>query len=109
VGICGNLWKWFNSYLTNRMHCVCITNTLSDTLPVLSSIQQGSILGPLLFLNDSPATASSSNLFLFADDTKLLKIISQSSDIVLLQKDFDSFNNWSIENERNSQMCVSQF
>jgi len=41
-----------------------------------------------------PATASSSNHFCL-----LLKIISQSSDIILLQKDLDSFNNWSIENE----------
>ena len=102
VGICGNLWKWFKSYLTNRKHCVRITNTLSDTLPVLSGVPQGSILGPLLFLiyvNDLPATASSSQPFLFADDTKLLKTIFQPSDILLLQKDLDSFNNWSIVNE----------
>ena len=75
---------------------------LSDTLPVLSGVPQGSILGPLLFLiyvNDLPSEVTSSKPFLFADDTKLLKIISQLSDSVFLQKDLDSFYNWSITNE----------
>jgi len=89
----GHMWKWFASYLTNCRHCVRIANILSNTLPVLSGVPQGSILGPLIYVNDLPATASSSNPFLFADDTKLLKIIFQPSDILLLQKDLDSFSN----------------
>ena len=76
--------------------------TLLDTLPVLSGVPQGSILGPLLFfivVNDLPAAADSSKPFLFADDTKLLKFILQPSDHLLLQKDLDSFYNWSLVNE----------
>ena len=87
IGISGILWQWFKNYLTNCRHCVRITNMLSDTLPVLSGVPQGSILGPLLFLiyvNDLPSEVTSSKPFLFADDTKLLKIISQLSDSVLL-------------------------
>ena len=94
VGIRGSLWKWFEGYLTGRRHCVRIFHTLSDTLPVLSGVPQGSILGPLLFLifvNDLPAAADSSKPFLFADDTKLLKVILQPSDYLLLQKDLDFF------------------
>ena len=35
VGIRGSLWKWFESYLIGRRHCVRIFHSLSDTLPVL--------------------------------------------------------------------------
>ena len=50
MGISGNLWLWFESYLSNRQQCVKINNKYSHLLPVLSGIPQGSILGPLLFL-----------------------------------------------------------
>ena len=57
MGISGNLWLWFKSYLLNHQQCVKINNKHSHLLPVLSGIpqgSQGSILGPLLFLNDIP-------------------------------------------------------
>ena len=69
---------------------------------ILSGVLQGSILCPLLFLiyvNDLLAATSSLHPFLFADNPKLLKIIFQPSDSLLLQKDLDSFYNWSLINE----------
>ena len=48
VGICGSLWRWFGSYLTDRRQCVRIFITLSDALPVLLGAPQGSILGPVI-------------------------------------------------------------
>ena len=50
LGITGNVWKWFECYLSNRSHYVCLEGTNSSSLSVLSGLPQGSILRPLLFL-----------------------------------------------------------
>ena len=62
IGITGNLWNWFNSYLNNQTQCVSVGNRVSNTLPVLSGVSQGSILGPIhfkIFLNNLPYLLSS--------------------------------------------------
>ena len=56
----------------------------SSSAPVLSAIPQGSVSGPLLFviyINDLPKVISS-NAFLFADDTKLLRHITSREDSI---------------------------
>ena len=75
-----------------------LNHCISDPLPVISGVPQGSILGPLLFLifvNDLPSSAKSSNVFLFADDTKCLKKISSQTDCRSLQEDLLCLSNWS--------------
>ena len=98
IGITGNLWWWFRSYLNNRQQCVRLNGTYSTFLPVLSGVPQGSILGPLLFLiyiNDLFLSVRSSNALSFADDTKCYKQILEHLDSIQLQQDLDSMANWS--------------
>ena len=98
IGIRGCLWSWFQSYLCSRLQTVSINNQLSNYLPVVSGVPQGSILGPLLFLvfiNDLPTYINTAKLLLFADDTKCYSTPSSSSH---LQKDIDSLYQWSMLN-----------
>ncbi len=45
-----NLLSWFSDYLTGRKQRVVLSGSLSDTLPIMAGVPQGSILGPLLFI-----------------------------------------------------------
>ena len=109
LGITGPLWCWFRDYLSHRQHFVHINGCSSDLLPVRSGVPQGSILGPLLFLvfvNDIPSIISFSELYLFADDSKLQNRSSSSSH---LQEDIDSLVAWSKDNSLflNPHKCAA--
>ena len=98
--ITGNLWRWIQCYLSGRTQVVRINNILSTTLPVLSGVPQGSILGPVLFLiymNDLPSVTTMSKSLLFVDDTKCFNNVSNTMDSVSLQQDLDFIARWSIQ------------
>ena len=67
---------WFTSYLSNRSQIVHVNNTQSDPSFVTCGVQQGSILGPLLFLCYVKETeihiSSESKVLLYADDSAIL-------------------------------------
>ena len=74
-GIRGNVYKWFESFLTNRTHYVEINGIRSDSYTPDIGVPQGSVLGPILFIIYVNDLLSSSSLFsfsVFADDTSLL-------------------------------------
>ena len=56
--------SWFASYLRNRKQKVSFNNIISDGEMITDGVQQGSILGPLLFLmfiNNLPLYTDSAN------------------------------------------------
>ena len=96
-GIKGKLLNWIQAFLTNRKQQVIINGFQSDESSLASSVPQGSVLGPLLFLiyvNDIPGTIDSSSL-LFADDTKLFRPITDYHRFQQLQDDILILEQWS--------------
>ena len=77
---------------------VVVGGVSSSTLPVLSGVPQGSVLGPLLFLiymNDVTETISpESTLSLFADDMAIYRPIRTTHDHSALQRDISAIATW---------------
>ena len=86
-------------YHTDRMQQVVVNGATSDTLPVLSGVPQGSVLGPLLFLMyidgvNNIGLSVGSNLVLYADDMLLYRPVSSPEDYLHLQADIDAIAHW---------------
>ena len=87
---------WLSSFLNNRKQSVRINGSTSSWTSLTSGVPQGSIIGPLMFLlfvNDIPQITSS-NIMLFADDTKLWRLIKSIDDVNILQEDLAKIVEW---------------
>ena len=97
-GFQGNLLNWIETFLESRKQRVAVNGEKSSWHDVLSGIPQGSVLGPVLFvihINSLPETALNSEIYLFADDTKIFRSIKENNDQQLLQEDVNNMMKWS--------------
>ena len=88
--------KWINAFLFYRQQRVVVNGVKSDWTHVVSSVPQGTVLGPLLFslhINDITADIES-EIRLFADDCVCYREIKDKEDTLKLQRDIDQFGNW---------------
>jgi len=84
-------WK----LLSNRKQQVVLNGHKSRTIPVTSGVPQGSVLSPLLFtmfVSEIPSIVSSPVL-MFADDTKIFRVIRNRDDYIALQNDLELLQN----------------
>ena len=88
---------WVKDFLSNRKQRVHINGSYSSWHSVTSGIPQGSVLGPILFvifINDLPESVKS-EVYMFADDTKIYKQIENEEDCDIIQDDLDELFKWS--------------
>ena len=100
-GIKGKFYAWVENFLTNRKQAVVVDGTKSDFEDVKSGVPQGTVLGPvffILYVIDMIIAAKNSKALTFADDTKLIKIITYLLCKTLLEADVIGVTQWSISN-----------
>ncbi|RVE50535.1 hypothetical protein evm_004864 [Chilo suppressalis] len=96
-GIFGNLLNWCESYLTERSSRVVLNGFISSSFLIASGVPQGSHLGPLFFnafINDVASCFLNSKIHLYADDLKIVRLINNVNDPILLQEDLNRFSSW---------------
>ena len=79
-----------------------VDGAISDELPVIFGVPQGSVLGPLLFLiyidGVESVTLSDGTIVLYADDMVLYRPIYSYEDYWLLQRDINAIATWIADN-----------
>ena len=76
IGVSEGSLAWFVNYL--RVRCIKSENLLSQPLPVIKGVAQGSILSPTFFsiyINNIAQAVGSSLIHLYADDTVLYSAV----------------------------------
>ena len=95
-GIEGGVYGWINDFLKNRVQCVNVEGASSGSIEINSGVPQGSVLGPTLFvyfINDMP-DAVSSNIKIFADDTKIYSGVKEDENSQKLQESLNNLTKW---------------
>ena len=90
---------WIQDFLCNRKQLVVVSGNYSDWYRVQSGIPQGSILGPfffLIYINDLTSVIQDTEcrIYLYADDAKIYRNITDVEDVEYLQRVIDRVIKW---------------
>ena len=102
LGIDGKILQWLTAFLTNRQQVVMVDGQKSKPEKVLSGVPQGTVLGPLLFIlyiNDITKVIRNTYIKIFADDSKLIKVINSVEDRDLFNEDILAVTEWAVANK----------
>ena len=112
-GIRGHILDWFRSYLQNRKQYIHIDDTNSNLGSISCGVQQGSILGPLLFIlyiNDISNISHLMHTILFADDTTILiESDHVSTALKLMNKELQKLNTWLTANKLSLNISKTHY
>lgn len=101
IGVNGMLYKWFESYLSNRFQRILISGHLSRLINVYSGVGQGSHFGPTLYrvmVHRMPLIFQNVFKLLFADDLKIFYPIRCMADCIVLQGEINRLMAWCAAN-----------
>ena len=103
-GVRGIPFSWFKSYLTDRTQQTEVHGTKYTNINKLtSSVPQGSILGPILFIiyvNDFPKCLRYSSCLAFADDTTILISGKNKKNLYdNANEELNNIDNWLVTNK----------
>ena len=101
LGINHDIGRWIQVFLTQSTFSVTVNRTISSEVKVKSSVPQGTVLAPLLFLiliNDININVIDCDVTTFADDTKISKVIKWALDKVILQSGLTTLCEWTDTN-----------
>ena len=106
-GINENLLACLHSYLSNRKQCVRINNVTSDFKTIISGVQQGAFVGPILFncfFNDFFYFIEKASVHNFADDNTLSMFEETIQNLFAF---LETESNTAIEWLQNNKMMVN--
>ena len=91
---------WIAAWLKNRKQRVQVNGEYSQWRDVISSVVQGSVLGPILFviyINDIDTCISETEGIMpkFADDTKVAKVVKDEQSAKEMQEVINKLESWS--------------
>ena len=95
-----NLIAWISAWLKKRKQRVLVSGAYSEWRDVTSSVPQGSVLGPILFviyIDDIDKCIGSMEGIIskFADDTKVAKVVNDSKTAAEMQDIIKNLEVWS--------------
>ena len=99
LGIRGKVLRWVEEWLTGRKQRVVLNGQSSDWGDVVSSVVQGSCLGPCLFvifINDIDIAVDALGFIIkFEDDSKAGRVVDSAEDRQAFQEMLDKLETWS--------------